>query len=207
MNRNIQPGTIARIARQPLTWVAVAATTVAPITAAHADGYPGSNPVSAVYVSADGAAHPFQLAQFDPDRRRPEPLPWSFASHRPDVPRDRATGLFIWHDRNTVHVESTDNHWFGDRFRGAIHITNGSFDNVKDEHDRDDTHFRQVAPDRLVFVFDSQRPDVTGFKFNIHDGDRLVFHVGMDGHRTGRIFYGATRTPAGEDPVIFDLHQ
>src|ERR1700722_13820734 len=39
-------------------------------------------------------------------------IPWSFASHRAHVPTGEETGFFIWHDRNTVHIESTDNHWF-----------------------------------------------------------------------------------------------
>jgi hypothetical protein len=196
MNTTAIRAGIVNPAKKPLAWIALTAILAAPTSmTAHADG---------PYF---GPGHPYQVAQFDPDRRRPEPIPWSFASSQPYVPQDGATGLYIWHHRNTVHVESTDSTWFGARFEGAVEIVHGKFDNVKNEHDRDDAHFRQVASNRLVFMFNANRPDVTGFKFNIHDGDRLVFHIGMNGQHTGRIFYGADLTPAGTDPVTFDLRQ
>jgi hypothetical protein len=136
---------------------------------------------------------------------RPQVIPWSFASSRPSVPNGRATGLFIWHDRNTVHVDSTDNHWFGDDIQGFIEIEGGSFDNVQNTHDRDDTRYHVIGKNRIAFHFNAKDREVDGFKFNIHDGKRLIFHIGLNGRRTGSIYYGESMTPSGEDPVVFNL--
>jgi len=137
--------------------------------------------------------------------RRPMVYPWSHADSRPSVPNGRATGVFIWHDRNTVHVESTDNHWFGDNINGFIEIRGGKFDNVKNEHDKDDTRYHVIGNNRIAFHFSARDGETDGFKFNIHDGNRIIFHIGLNGSRTGRIYYGESMTPAGEDPIVFNL--
>ena len=139
-----------------------------------------------------------------PERRIPT-IPWSFANSRPNLPSGRATGLFIWHDRNTVHVQTTDNHWFGDDIRGVVEIRGGTFDNVQSERGKADTRYHIIDDHRIAFHFNARDAEIDGFKFNIHDGNRLILHVGLDQRPTGRIYYGESKTDAGVDPVAFNL--
>ncbi len=148
---------------------------------------------------------PGTIALAPPVRRGIPTIPWSFADSRPNLPKGRATGLFIWHDRNTVHIQTTDNHWFGDDIRGVVEIKGGTFDNVQSERGKADTRYHIIDDHRIAFHFSAQDAEVNSFKFNIHDGNRLILRVGLDQHPTGRIYYGESKTEAGVDPVAFNL--
>ena len=146
---------------------------------------------------------------------RTDTIPWSTASGRPSVRGGKETGFYIWHDKNTIHIMSSDRSRMSsdrsrgrDVFSGTVEIQgrNGGFDSLRNEYNEKGDRFQMSGNNRINFRFDTHQSK-DGFAANIHDGDRVVFHLNRDGHKTGRIFYGSGQAEANGDPVVFDLHR
>ena len=162
----------------------------------------------AVLPAVAPAAH----AQRNRNRRANAPvtrtrtLAWSSASGMPKIRAGRETGFYVWHDRNTVHIASSDATRGRDIYSGYVEIRgrNAGLDSLRNEYNEGGDRFKQSGTHRVNFRFDTKQSK-DGFAFNLHDGQTLVFHLNRDGHKTGRIFYGSRQTEAFGDPVVFNL--
>lgn len=99
-------------------------------------------------------------------------------------------GIFIWHDRNGMHLRTTT-HGKDHVFSGVIR-TDGQFRDVRGVREEcNDFHRVSWDRDTLTFRFHTGG-GVDGLDFRVKEGDRLYFDLYMDGRHiaTRHIYVG-----------------
>lgn len=137
------------------------------------------------------------------DPRTAVAIPWSLAAGEPTVPAGSPAGFWIWHSGDTIFLGTTSRSKNGLWFSGEIEAEGGVITNGRTIlFDRRDA-VAHPRPDRVEFRFRTAR-HLDGIKFNVSGGRFLTFRLTINGLKTDRIFVGASQTPAGGDPVVFD---
>ncbi len=139
-----------------------------------------------------------------PRAERRQTIPWSITAGRPSVNFDRAVGIYIWHDGNTVHIVSSDNKRNGQVSHGSITLRGkGRIFDVDRRFLEGEDHVGRTG-DVIRFKMDTHTGN-DGFTFKIDGGKHLVVDIDQRGRNDRNVYLGSAQVAANRGILVFDL--